>query len=100
MYVGHARILKDDICKHFENFGKKRDVISNVDDEICHHTECAEWDISVWPFHTTDLEYECAKKVIELNTLVSKDSQKGLTEKLCFTTMQSFYKLWEWFSPK
>lgn len=92
--------MRDDIYKHFESFGKKRGDIVNIDDEICHHTECAEWEISVWPCHPTDLEYECAKKVIELNALASKSSQSGLTEKLCFTTIEGFDKLWEWFSPK
>ena len=99
MYVGSAKVLKDDICKHFESFGKKREHIANVDDELCHHTECSEWEITIWPPQTTDLEFECAKKVIELNAMTSTEIQSGLTDVLCFTSMGSFDKLWEWFSP-
>ena len=71
----------------------------NIDDELCHHTECSEWEIRIWTPQSNDLQYECAKKIIEMNTLTSKNTQNGLTEKLSFTTMESFDKLWEWFSP-
>lgn len=100
VFAGCANVLMHDLCKHFENFGKKREDIADVDDELCHHTECSEWEITVWPSQKTDLEFECAKKIIELKALTSKETQKGLNEKLCFTTMKSFDKLWEWFSPK
>ncbi|CAI8041607.1 hypothetical protein GBAR_LOCUS23116 [Geodia barretti] len=99
VYVGSASNLNDEICKHFENFGKKRADITNIDDELCHHTESSEWEIQVWCPQSKDLEYECAKKVIELNALTSKETQRGLTEKLSFSSMQSFDKLWNWFSP-
>lgn len=100
MFVSCANILKDDVCQHFESFGKRPEDISTIDDELCHHTECSEWDITVWPHPADDLEFECAKKIIELKALPSKKNQKGLTEKLCFTTMGSFNRLWDWFSPK
>lgn len=99
VYVGSANILKNDICKHFESFGKKKEDIASIDDELCHHTECSEWEITIWQLQTQHLEFECAKKIIELNALTSKEMQKGLTETLCFTSMHSFDLLWEWFCP-
>ena len=99
MYVGSANTLKSDICKHFESFGKKREDITSIDDELCHHTECSMWEIIILQIQSHDLEFECAKKVIELNSLTSKDRQKGLNEQLRFTSMQSFDRLWEWFCP-
>lgn len=45
-----------------------------------------------------DLEVECAKKLIELDALVSKEGT-GITEKMQFTSKVSFEKFWDWFSP-
>ena len=53
----------------------------------------------MWAPQSKYLEYECAKKVIEMNALTSKETQSGLTEKLSFSSMESFDKLWDWFSP-
>lgn len=100
MFISCANLLKDDICQHFESFGKRPEEITAIDDELCHHTECSEWEITVWPHQADDLEFEYAKKIIELNALSSKESQKGLTEKLRFTSMRSFNRFWDWFSPK
>ena len=99
VFIGSANILSDEVCKHFENFGKKREDLTSIDDELCHHTECSEWEIRVWTPQSRNLECECAKKIIELNTLSSKETQRGLNEKLSFSTMEGFDKLWEWFSP-
>lgn len=49
MFVGKANVLHVELCKHFENFGQKRDEIREIDDELCHHTDAAGWDITVWP---------------------------------------------------
>ena len=46
-----------------------------------------------------DLEVECAKKIIELDTLTSKDGGAGLSDQMVFTSKASFDKFWEWFSP-
>ena len=45
-----------------------------------------------------DLEVECAKKLIELDALVSKEGN-GITEKMEFTSRASFEQFWNWFSP-
>lgn len=92
-------MLSDTICKHFENFGKKREDISSVDDELCHHTDSTEWEVRVWTSQPNDLEFDCAKKIIEQNALSSKDTQIGLNDKLHFSTMDEFERFWEWFSP-
>ena len=99
MFVGSAEVLSDALCKHFECFGKPRGEIGEIDDELCHHTDSSEWEITVWELQTQDLEVETAKKVIEQEALVTKESQKGLTEKINFTSMAAFDKFWEWFSP-
>ena len=47
-----------------------------------------------------DLELEWAKKVIESQALTSPDQeQKGLNEHLYVSDMESFDKLWHWWSP-
>ena len=46
-----------------------------------------------------DLEVECAKKIIEHDSLVSKDGENGITDQMEFTSKASFEKFWEWFSP-
>ena len=97
--MGVTNIFKDDICKHFECFGKQRSEINNIEDELCHHTYCSEWEFSVWPLLEGDLEVECAKKIIELESLASKAKQNGLNKKLYFTSSNSFDKFWEWFCP-
>ena len=99
IYLGTAKSLSDDLCKHFECFGKKRDEIREIDDELCHHTDSSEWEVTVWQLHSEDLEVECAKKVIELEALTSNETPKGLTEELRFTSMDRFDMLWDWFSP-
>jgi len=99
IYLGTAQSLSDDLCKHFECFGKKRDEIREIDDELCHHTDSSEWEVTVWQLHTESLEVECAKKAIELEALTSSENPKGLTEELRFTSMDRFDMLWDWFSP-
>ena len=49
MFVGKASVLHVELCKHFDNFGKKREEIREIDDELCHHTDAAGWEITVWP---------------------------------------------------
>ena len=48
-----------------------------------------------------DLEFECAKKIIELDCLCSKegDSDHKITDQLEFTSKESFDKFWNWFCP-
>ena len=49
MFVGKASVLHIELCKHFDNFGKKREEIREIDDELCHHTDASGWEITVWP---------------------------------------------------
>lgn len=44
--MGKAEVLHEEIMQHFECFGKKREEISEVDDELCHHTAAAGWEVS------------------------------------------------------
>ena len=46
-----------------------------------------------------DLEVECAKKIIEGNSLISKDGGSGLSDRMSFKSKASFDKFWDWFSP-
>lgn len=99
VYIGKAQVLREEICKHFECFGKKRDKICEIDDELCHHTESSEWGVTVWPLQPDqELEVEWSKKIIENNSLVSKEAS-GLNEEMQFTSMKNFDAFWEWFSP-
>ena len=99
MYVGKAKVLHDDICKHFECFDKKREEISEIDDELCHHTDMSGWEITVWPLQPDqNLEVEWAKKNIEHDALNSRE-ERGLTEDMRFTSTTSFDKFWDWFAP-
>lgn len=45
-----------------------------------------------------DLDVECAKKIIDLDSLTSKDGH-GITDQMNFSSKSSFDKFWEWFSP-
>ena len=49
VFVGKANVLHVELCKHFENFAKKREDIREIDDELCHHTDASGWEITVWP---------------------------------------------------
>ena len=49
VFVGKANILHIELSKHFENFGKKKEDIRQIDDELCHHTDASGWDITIWP---------------------------------------------------
>lgn len=46
-----------------------------------------------------DVEVECAKKIIEFDSLITKDGSSGLSDQMTFTSKASFDKFWEWFSP-
>ena len=49
VFVGKADVLHVELCKHFDGFGKKREDIREIDDELCHHTDASGWEITVWP---------------------------------------------------
>ena len=99
VYVGKAKILHEDICKHFECFDKKRDEICEIDDELCHHTDSSGWEIIVWPLQPDqNLEVEWAKKIVEHEALTSKE-ETGLNEDMEFSSATAFDKFWDWFSP-
>ena len=36
--------------KHFDNFGKPRKQICEIDDELCHHTEASGWDVRYYVY--------------------------------------------------
>ena len=100
MYIGKASALHDDICKHFESFDKNQHEISEIDDELCHHTEAAGWEITVWPLQPDQqLEVEWGKKMIEHESLTSKEKEKGLNEEMEFDSIKRFDEFWDWFSP-
>ena len=63
VYVGKAEVLHTEIVKHFECFDKKRDEIREIDDELCHHTESAGWEISVWPLQVHISTENCMSAV-------------------------------------
>ena len=48
-------------------------------------------------FNVEDLELEWTKKIIEHDSLASKDG--GINENMIFTNMVTFDKFWEWLSP-
>ena len=48
-YIGKANVLHEEMTEHFDKFGKKRTEIREIDDELCHHTDMAGWEITVWP---------------------------------------------------
>ena len=101
MFVGKADILHEELEKHFDCFNKKREHMREIDDELCHHTDAAGWDLVVWPLMPgQDVDVECAKKMIERDSLTSKEEDsKGLAEEMTFTAMESFDQFWDWFSP-
>lgn len=100
VYIGKAEVLHTEVMKHFECFDKKREEMREIDDELCHHTESSGWEISVWPLQPDqDLEAEWAKKIIENNSLSSREESGKLNETLPFSSMNAVDKFWEWFSP-
>lgn len=100
MFIGKASVLHVELCKHFDNFGKKRDEIREIDDELCHHTDASGWEITVWPLQAGEmLEVEWVKKVIQQDSLNSKEGSSGINEEITFSSMESLQKFWDWFSP-
>ena len=49
VFVGKANILHIELSKHFESFGKKKEDIRQIDDELCRHTYASGWEITIWP---------------------------------------------------
>lgn len=45
------------------------------------------------------LEVEWVKKVIQQNSLVSKEGNGGINEEITFSSVESLRRFWEWFSP-
>ena len=98
MYVGKAEVLHKELCRHFDCFGKRREEIREIDDELCHHTDASGWDITVWPLGPLqNLEVEWSKKIIEHDSLQTKET--GLNHDMKFTSMTNFDLFWQWFSP-
>ena len=48
-YIGKAYTLHEELSGHFDHFEERKNVIREIDDEICHHTSMAGWDLTVWP---------------------------------------------------
>ncbi len=49
MFVGKAQELHVELSKHFDQFDKKSHMMRAIDDELCHHTSVAGWDLTIWP---------------------------------------------------
>lgn len=47
--MGKAQVLHKEISGHFDHYEKKKDEIRDIEDELCHHTSMAGWDLMVWP---------------------------------------------------
>ena len=45
------------------------------------------------------LEVEWIKKVLQQDSLTSKEGNSGINEDITFTSVESLQKFWEWFSP-
>ena len=45
------------------------------------------------------LEVEWVKKVIQQDSLNSKEGGSGINEEITFSSMESLQRFWEWFSP-
>ena len=42
-------MLHEELANHFDQFGKWKEGLREIDDELCHHTSMAGWNLSVWP---------------------------------------------------
>ena len=45
-------MLHEELAIHFDQFEKKEG-IRELDDELCHHTGIAGWEIMVWPIQVS-----------------------------------------------
>ena len=55
IFVGKATVLHEEIMKHFECFGMKRKEIREIDDELCHHTDSAGWEVKCCSYQSTNM---------------------------------------------
>ena len=100
VFVGKSQVLHEELEKHFSCFGRKREEIREIDDELCHHTSQNEWKLKVLPIKPPQrLEVEWAKKVIEKDALASPDDPRGLNSGLSFTHWDNWEEFSKWFFP-
>ena len=100
VFVGKAMVLHEELAHHFTCFGKKREEIREIDDDLCHHTQECEWSLKVLPVsNPANLEVEWSKKVVEKTSLVSAYDTRGLNEQLTFTSFDSWKEFSDWFFP-
>jgi hypothetical protein len=99
-FVGKADVLNEELSKHFTCFGKRREEIREIDDELCHHTSECDWSLKVYVIRPPDkLEVEWAKRVVTCNSLMSADEPGGLNEVLVFSNWDNWKVFSEWFFP-
>ena len=99
-FVGKATVLHEELAHHFTCFGKKRQDIREIDDELCHHTQECQWSLKVLPVPPPmNLEVEWCKKVVEKASLMSTSESHGLNEQLSFTSYDSWKQFSDWFFP-
>lgn len=100
VFVGKALVLHEELAHHFTCFGKKRQEIREIDDELCHHTGECQWTLKVFPVAPPlSLEVEWAKKVVEKGSLMSVNDTHGVNEQLTFTSFDSWKQFSDWFFP-
>lgn len=100
VFVGKALVLHEELSHHFTCFGKKRQEIREIDDELCHHTGECQWSLKVFPVAPPlSLEVEWAKKVVEKGSLMSVNDTHGVNEQLTFTSFDSWKQFSDWFFP-
>lgn len=71
VFVGKAQVLHEELSKHFDQFEKKRRLIKAIDDELCHHTSIAGWDLVVWPLQV------CYVSVVKYSRSVTSNASYG-----------------------
>ena len=100
VFVGKADVLHEELAKHFTCFGKKREEIREIDDELCHHSQECQWSLKTFPIKPpSNLEVEWAKKVMTCNSLMSAEDSRGLNEVLTLTSWDNWEEFRSWFFP-
>ena len=56
IFIDKAEVLHVELTNHFDQFGQQAHTMREIDQELCHHTGLAGWDLTVWPLEVGNHE--------------------------------------------
>lgn len=59
VFIDKAEVLHVGLASHFDQFGQQSHMMREIDQELCHHTGMAGWDLKVWPIEVCGTILAC-----------------------------------------